>query len=79
MQKTSEMTRDIKSMTKEELTALITRLACEKGFPAGTMGERDKSLDHVLLLCLDIDHLSGKQAVELLQSGKPSYIYPFFS
>ena len=30
----------------EELTALITRLAREKGFPAGTMGERDKSLDH---------------------------------
>ena len=30
----------------EDLTALITKLAREKGFPAGTMGERDKSLDH---------------------------------
>ena len=30
MQKTSEMTRDIKSMTKEELTALMK----EQGFPA---------------------------------------------
>ena len=37
----------------------------------GLQHEIDKSLDHVLLLCLDIDHLSGKQAVELLQSGKP--------
>ena len=37
----------------------------------GLQHEIDKSLDHVLLLRLDIDHLSGKQAVELLQSGKP--------
>lgn len=37
----------------------------------GLQHEIDKSLDHVLLLRLDIDHLSGKQAVDLLQSGKP--------
>ena len=29
-----------------ELTALISALAREKGFPAGVMGERDKKLDH---------------------------------
>ena len=33
----------------------------------GLQHEIDKSLDHVLLLRLDIDHLSGKQAIELVQ------------
>ncbi len=37
----------------------------------GLQHEIDKSLDHVLLLRLDIDHLSGKQAIELLQSRQP--------
>ena len=30
--------------------------------------EIDKSLDHVLLLRLDIDHMSGKEAIELVRS-----------
>ena len=34
----------------------------------GLQHEIDKSLDHVLLLRLDIDHLSGKQAIELVQA-----------
>ncbi len=38
------------------------------GDEPGLQHEIDKSLDHVLLLRLDIDHLSGKQAIELLQS-----------
>ena len=38
------------------------------GDEPGLQHEIDKSLDHVLLLRLNIDHLSGKQAIELLQS-----------
>ncbi len=38
------------------------------GDEPGLQHEIDKSLDHVLILRLDIDHLSGKQAIELLQS-----------
>lgn len=34
----------------------------------GLQHEIDKSLDHVLLLRLDIDHLSGKEAIELTQA-----------
>jgi nitroimidazol reductase NimA-like FMN-containing flavoprotein (pyridoxamine 5'-phosphate oxidase superfamily) len=34
----------------------------------GLQHEIEKSLDHVLLLRLDIDHLSGKQAIELVQT-----------
>ena len=37
----------------------------------GLQHEIDKSLDHVLLLRLDIDHLSGKQAIELVQEKIP--------
>lgn len=33
----------------------------------GLQHEIDKSLDHVLLLRLDIEHLSGKQAIELVR------------
>ena len=36
------------------------------GDESGLQHEIDKSLDHVLLLRLDIDHLSGKQAIELV-------------
>lgn len=36
----------------------------------GLQHEIDKSLDHVLLMRLDIEHLSGKQAIELVQSTK---------
>jgi nitroimidazol reductase NimA-like FMN-containing flavoprotein (pyridoxamine 5'-phosphate oxidase superfamily) len=32
----------------------------------GLQHEIDKSLDHVLLLRLDVEHLSGKQAIELV-------------
>ena len=41
------------------------------GDEPGLQHEIDKSLDHVLILRLDIDHLSGKQAIELLQSRQP--------
>ena len=41
------------------------------GDEPGLQHEIDKSLDHVLLLRLNIDHLSGKQAIELLQSRQP--------
>ncbi len=41
------------------------------GDESGLQHEIDKSLDHVLLLCLDIDHLSGKQAIELTQERNP--------
>lgn len=41
------------------------------GDEPGLQREIDKSLDHVLLLRLNIDHLSGKQAIELLQSKQP--------
>ena len=34
----------------------------------GLQHEIDKSLDHVLLLRLDIDHLSGKEAIELTRA-----------
>ena len=36
----------------------------------GLQHEIDKSLDHVLLLRLDIEHLSGKQAIELVRARK---------
>ena len=38
------------------------------GDEPGLQHEIDKSLDHVLLLRLNIDHLSGKQAIELLRA-----------
>lgn len=41
------------------------------GDESGLQHEIDKSLDHVLLLRLDIDHLSGKQAIELAKARKP--------
>ena len=37
----------------------------------GLQHEIDKSLDHVLLLRLDIQHLSGKEAIELTRARKP--------
>ena len=41
------------------------------GDEPGLQQEIDKSLDHVLLLRLDIEHLSGKQAIELVKARKP--------
>ena len=38
------------------------------GDESGLQHEIDKSLDHVLLLRLDIDHISGKEAIELVRS-----------
>ena len=52
--------------TDEKLQAL--RLLGRRFSPndePGLQREIDQSLDHVLLLRLDIDHLSGKQAIEL--------------
>ena len=37
------------------------------GDEPGLQHEIDKSLDHVLLLRLDIEHMSGKQAIELVK------------
>ena len=37
----------------------------------GLQHEIDKSLDRVLLLRLDIEHLSGKEAIELTKARKP--------
>ena len=37
----------------------------------GLQHEIDKSLDHVLLLRLDIDHLSGKESIELTRARTP--------
>ena len=39
------------------------------GDEPGLQHEIDKSLDHVLLLRLDIEHLSGKQAIELVRAN----------
>lgn len=41
------------------------------GDEPGLQHEIDKSLDRVLLLRLDIEHLSGKQAIELVSARKP--------
>ncbi len=38
------------------------------GDEPGLQREIDKSLDHVLLLRLNIDHLSGKEAIELVRA-----------
>ena len=38
------------------------------GDEPGLQHEIDKSLDHVLLLRLDIEHLTGKEAIELTRS-----------
>ena len=35
----------------------------------GLQHEIDKSLDHVLLLRLEVEHLSGKQAIELVRAN----------
>lgn len=37
----------------------------------GLQHEIDKSLDHVLLLRLDIEHMSGKEAIELVKARHP--------
>lgn len=39
------------------------------GDELGLQHEIDKSLDHVLLLRLDVEHLSGKQAIELVRAN----------
>ena len=39
------------------------------GDEPGLQHEIDKSLDHVLLLRLDVEHLSGKQAIELVRAN----------
>jgi len=58
--------------TDEKIQAL--RLLGRRYSPSddhGLQHEIDKSLDHVLLLRLDIEHLSGKEAIELTKSRKP--------
>lgn len=37
----------------------------------GLQHEIDKSLDHVMLLRLDIEHMTGKEAIELVKARKP--------
>ena len=58
--------------TDEKIQAL--RLLGRRYSPGdehGLQHEIDKSLDHVLLLRLDIEHLSGKEAIELIKARKP--------
>ena len=38
---------------------------------AGLQHEIDKSLDHVMLIRLDIEHISGKEAIELVKARLP--------
>ena len=59
----------------EELTALITRLAREKGFPAGTMGERDKSLDHGTMVPLYFIR-EAYPAVDSVKESPPATPHP---
>ena len=37
----------------------------------GLQHEIDKSLDHVMILRLDVEHMSGKEAIELVKARKP--------
>ena len=37
----------------------------------GLQHEIDQSLDHVLILRLDIEHMTGKEAIELVKAKKP--------
>ncbi len=58
--------------TDEKIQAL--RLLGRRYSPGdehGLQHEIVKSMDHVLLLRLDIEHLSGKEAIELTKSRKP--------
>ena len=60
----------IQEGTDEKVQAL--RLLGSRYSPGdehGLQHEIDKSLDHVLLLRLDIEHLSGKQAIELVRAN----------
>ena len=59
--------------TADEKVQALRLLGCRysPGDEPGLQHEIDKSLDHVLILRLDIDHISGKQAIELLQSRQP--------
>ncbi len=56
-----------------ELVAAIDRLAREKGFPAGVMGERDKRLDHGTMVPLYFirRRYSGGKIVRIGLSGLP--------
>ncbi len=55
---------------KVQLLRLLGR-RYSPGDEHGLQHEIDKSLDHVLLLRLDIDHMTGKEAIELVRSRKP--------
>ena len=59
--------------TADEKVQALRLLGCRysPGDEPGLQHEIDKSLDHVLLLRLNIDHLSGKQAIELAQARQP--------
>ena len=58
--------------TNEKVQAL--RLLGRRYSPGdehGLQHEINQSLDHVLLLRLDIEHMSGKEAIELVKARKP--------
>ena len=56
-----------------ELVQEITKLATDKGFPAGTSGEREKRLDHGVMVPLYFirKHYSGGKIVRIGLSGLP--------
>lgn len=59
----------IQMVTDEAEKVQLLRLLGRRYSPDNEHGlqhEIDKSLDHVLLLRLDIDHMSGKEAIELV-------------
>ena len=57
---------------KEQLLRLLGR-RYSPGDESRLQHEIDKSMDHVLLLRLDIDHMTGKEAIELTKARN---LYP---
>jgi hypothetical protein len=55
----------------EEKTAALRQLGerYHPGHPASAQQEAEKSLSRVLVLRMDIDHLTGKQAIELVNKA----------
>ena len=54
---------------KVQLLRLLGR-RYSPGYENKLQHEIDKSLDHVLLLRLDIDHMTGKEAIELVHNAE---------
>lgn len=52
-----------------ELTSLISKLAREKGFPAGVMGERDRKLDHGTMVPLYFIRKAYSEMCKIVRIG----------